>query len=313
MKNILHSLIAILALLGIFVVQSCSKEKGCMDRNATNYDPTAVVECSSCCVYAPASTTNGNMLFYSTADKMPTIKLSNGVIIVASANTGCTDAHSTNHISMPQGNYTYTATNADNMNWTGSLSIAAGQCTSTGLTTANASTPGKGTVQFSTNNSGLGSITVTMNNNVAGIITPYVYSSTFVGPGFDVSATAGTHTYTAQSANGQKWTGSVDVISGKTTPVSFTRSNMSLPVAGYSNIVFYSTTQSDYSVSLTGKNIGSGIANSSGGTDVCSQSWEVSSVVPFGTYNWSATTLSGKYFSGTVVANLNGCVTVQIM
>jgi len=313
MKTLLRPLfIASIVLPGVFAAQSCSKEKGCMDKTATNYNPSAVVECVNCCIYAqPTATTNGNMLFYSTADVMPTVTLSNGMIITASANTGCTDSHYNNHIALPKGNYTYTATNTANMNWSGSFSVTAGECSSMGLTNANAAVAEKGTVQFSTNNTGLGSIKVTMNSNTIGTVDPYIYSPSFPGPGFDVSVIPGTYSYTAQSTNGQKWVGTTTIVSGKITPILFTRANMSQLTSGYSNIIFYSSTEADYSIRLNNVEIGSGVNYT--GTDLCSQNWEVSSVVPFGTYTWSATTLSGKYFSGTVVANLNGCVTVQIM
>lgn len=60
MNLLKKSSLAALGLTAIMALSSCSKEEGCTDPNALNYDPNAEENC--CCAYAPDTEDSGNIV-----------------------------------------------------------------------------------------------------------------------------------------------------------------------------------------------------------------------------------------------------------
>jgi major membrane immunogen (membrane-anchored lipoprotein) len=119
------------------------------------------------------------------------------------------------NFSLNPGTYPFTAS-AGSSTWSGSITVTAGGCSKMQLTGGGGGggSSTNGNVMFWTKNSTLGAITVNFNGQVKQI-TQYQSSGNPSGCGVsgfaNYNLAAGTYSYTASSASGVKWAGSVNV------------------------------------------------------------------------------------------------------
>jgi hypothetical protein len=133
MKKVKQLLFAITISVFAITNTSCSKEEGCTDNTATNYDTDAEEDDGSC-------TFNGNVSFwqYSGDGLSSTSVTLNGEtknitldMPTISGPSSCTSSSGNANFTLPSGTHSYTASESGGANttWSGSITINPNGCT----------------------------------------------------------------------------------------------------------------------------------------------------------------------------------------
>lgn len=321
MKNpmILFLLAAILLTAGT----SCNR-RGCTHPAALNYNPDANKEDGSC-IFEPMPIdpilTTGSLYVHFSGVNKPTELKVNGQDITSRLFTKSSSVeicnnptYATNVTTLTPGlTYTIYAKN-DLYEWNiTNVSVIGGDCKIIELSAANSTTSGKSMAVFTSNTeSGMRNITVSVDGDSVGTLAEW---SSGAAIKLSKELKPGKHGYTALSQNGQMWADSFTVVNGQTVQIALTKATAQSVQAGFSNIVFYSSTYKNISVFVdnvyAGRTVGTYPATSA---NLCTAANAVSVIKKAdSSYSYTATSTDGQIWSGTVSANFgSGCILVEL-
>ncbi|NEU06888.1 hypothetical protein GZH53_01065 [Flavihumibacter sp. R14] len=217
--------------------------------------------------------------------------------------------NSAKKIKLKTGTYDINARNSL-VAWNTKVIVSENECEIINLNSSNTIGEKKGSVIFYNDESGMRKINVRLDGKLVGSILENLKGPRFIGPTVPAVVailSPGTYNYQAESENGQKWEGSVTLINGKSTELILGRSNAKSIDANESNLIFYSPITNSggpfIDVYLDGEYIGHTLSNYDPSiVDLCTAKWAVSVIKPKGTYSYTASSHTGKKWSGSVTA-----------
>ena len=223
-------------------------------------------------------------------------------------------------IKLKTGTYDVNASN-DLVSWTTKITVSENECKIIELNSANTTGEKRGKVLFYTDESGIRKINVTLDGKPIGSVRELGGAPRPIGllsPPIVEVLSPGTYNYQAESENGHKWEGSATLINGKATGVKFGKANAKPINANESNLTFYSSTSNpgtpEIKIYLNGEYVGITLSNYDPGTaNLCMAKYVVSVIKPKGTYSYTASSSTGKNWSGSVTAAGAGdCIIIKL-
>ena len=234
--------------------------------------------------------------------------------------------------SLPDGNYSYTASCSGGTTWSGTVNSSRGYCNKIKLIASGGSSGGGGggsgggsggggssstqMMFYTSSDLGEGNITVTLSGYSSKYITKYFSSGT---PDCGVSGAAtytvpsGTYSYTAKGQAGGTWSGSVNVVNGQCNKLRLIANNSGGGGGGGNTptqLMFYTSTdlgQGNITVTLSGYSSKYITSYYPSGAPDCGASGNATYTIPAGTYSYTAKGQAGGTWSGSVNVSNGKC------
>jgi hypothetical protein len=222
-------------------------------------------------------------------------------------------------ITLAVGSHSFTGSNSAGIEWEGTVDVEAGRCTTMRLYTTNSPPPTNrtGQVIFWTDSAALVPITVQTNGQAAGSVSAAFASEPNCGQtgGATVTLPAGTYAFTAASAAGLQWEGTVDVEAGRCATMRlYSTTTPPPPPPSSTGQVIVWTDDADLvpiSVQINGQSAGN-VTSAFASEPACGQSGGATVTLPSGSHTFTASNTSGVRWEGEVEVSPEACTTMRL-